>query len=156
MNSVTSSCAETRIAIPSTLNSSSEWYSPCPASRGARARQDMITVASAATAQIMSISRARSSIASAPETIEAGLLKRQISVPIAPARTSSASVGTTRSRTTALRSNPASSTISAPPASTISGDRDAQSMCGPVTWWWVTTTSALLVEKFIDCRSPSP
>ena len=35
MNSVTRFWAETSTAIPSTLNSSSEWYSPCPASRGA-------------------------------------------------------------------------------------------------------------------------
>ena len=66
MNSVTRFCAETSTAIPSTLNSSSEWYSPWPALDGARVGSDITTQASAATAKIRSSTSARSSIRSAP------------------------------------------------------------------------------------------
>ena len=71
-NSETRFWADTNTAIPSTLNRSNAKYSPCPDSRGAIARQDISTVAIPATANSMSSSRARSSIRSAPEMIDAG------------------------------------------------------------------------------------
>ena len=56
--------AETNTAIPSTLKISRPLNSPCPDSRGATPRQDISTAAIPATANSMSSSRARRSMAS--------------------------------------------------------------------------------------------
>jgi uncharacterized membrane protein YdjX (TVP38/TMEM64 family) len=71
---------------------------------------------------------------SAPAMIVCECGKRQISVPIAPARISSVSAGTTRVRISAWLTSPSSSTASAPIASTAIGESAAQSLCGPLMW----------------------
>jgi len=112
---VTRFWADTSTAMPNTLNSSSEWYSPCPALRGAGLRSDRITQAIAAAANTMSSTSASPSIASAPEMIDAGWFRREIASPIDTASARTVTSGTTRSRAT-VPNRPISSTTSAPPA----------------------------------------
>ena len=100
---------ETNTAIPIALNSSNEWYSPCPDSRDATPPHDSSTVAIPATANSMSSVSDSLSIASASETIDAGWSKRQIAHPSIAANPTIARIGITRSRTSGLRSSPTSS-----------------------------------------------
>ena len=98
---------------------------------------------------------ARSSTASAPETIDLCSPHCQIVSPSAAPSVARVSAGTTPRRTTGALNRPTSSTITTPPASATMGERPAQSMCGPLTSAKGTITASLPAPA-PAARAPAP
>ena len=121
--------------MPSTAISSSAWYSPCPASRGAIPRHDeQHARRQRAGARRRSVSASvRSSIASAPETTQLVVapLPRRASPTAAPSVTSVSSGTSDVAHERARAAGPPSARCTRPPVSATSGEIAAQSICGP-------------------------
>ncbi len=127
-------CALASSDMPPIEVSKSAWNSPCAASRAASERHASSTVQAPPAIRIRFSASARSSIRSAPATIDFCAFHCQIVRPSAAASAPRLSAGTTCERTQREPSRPTSSTIVAPPSSAISGERPAKSTCGPLRW----------------------
>ncbi len=134
MNSATMFCAAASSDMPPIAVSSSAWNSPCAASCAARERHASSTVHAPPATRIRLSTSARSSIRSAPETIDFCSSHCQMVRPAAAPSATRLSAGTTCSRTRRAPSRPTSSTTTAPPSRAISGERPAKFTGGPFRW----------------------
>ena len=132
MNSATVFCAAASSDMPPSEVSSSAWNSPCAASRAASERHASSTVQAPPAIRTRFSTSARSSMRSAPETIDFSASHCQIVSPSAAASAPRLSAGTSCARTQ-LRAEQPEQQHDAPrrPSSAISGESPAKSTCGP-------------------------
>ena len=147
MNSATVFCALASSVMPLIDVSSSAWNSPWADSRAASERHASSTVQMPPTIRIMFSASDRSSIASAPDTIDFSAFHCQIVKPSAAPSATRLNAGTSCERTQREPSSPTSSTTTAPPSSAISGESPAKSMWGPFRWAVARSVSIISTRR---------